>query len=213
MKLHLTAIALLSASFAFGQEETKSDQPKKLETGKIVLLTQDKEELEIERAAFERANAQQDRWFHDGDYPAIIAMLRYQYEVYPFSDDVNTSLGWMYGNTAAYDKELAVYSDYFKRNPQSVDGPYPLAQHYYIKRDYVMVTNLLAPVVKLKERSHPNTYRMLAQSYSRLGLAAQAVKVYDKYLDVAPDDLAALAHRNRLARDMNVPERVINGHR
>lgn len=192
---------------SFAQESTQ-DTPKKLDTGQFSSIVKDPEQLEIEQAVVTRMGAQQDRWFRDGDYPAAIQLLDYEYTVYPFSEDVNTSLGWMYGNTAQYDKEIATYQQFLNANPESSDGPYPLAQYYFLKKNFVMAAHLLAPVVNRKQNSHPNNYRLLAQCYQRLGVVKEALKVYDRYLDFAPNDLTAIAHRNRAARELGVPERV-----
>lgn len=213
MRNTVFVLILLAACLTPAQEDAQSEKPKKVEPGKMVILTRDPEELEIDEVLVDRFARQQDRWFRDGDYPASIQCLRYEYEVYPFSEDVNTSLGWMYGNTSQYDKEIAAYMEYSRRNPDSLDAPYPAAQHYYIKRNFVMAAHLLAPVAKRKEHSHPNTYRILANCYARLGLASEAIKVYDLYLSFAPDDATALAHRNRLARETGVAERPDKGNR
>ncbi|MFX8354839.1 hypothetical protein ABTL90_19075, partial [Acinetobacter baumannii] len=127
MKRLAVLIGLVPA-LVLAQDAT--DAPKKLDAGKLAVITTDAEQLEIEQAIVSHMSVQQDRWFHDGDYPAIIHFLQYQFAAYPFSEDVNTSLGWMYGNIDQRDKEVATYAAFNSLNPGTVDGPYPLAQFY-----------------------------------------------------------------------------------
>lgn len=207
MRHFLLALALALASVGLAQAPDKETAPQdKVKRANLGSQVPDPEELAVERAAAERMGEQVDDWFHDGDYPAIINSLRLQTEMWPWDEDTATSLGWMLGNIRQPDAEIAEYMRYMRRNPENPDGPFGAAKFYLINRNFVMVVHLLEPTVRMSRPPHPNNFRMLANSYQRLGLLKPSFETWEKYLKLAPKDLAAVRNRNRVAVLLGLPE-------
>lgn len=150
---------------------------------------------EIWSFAEQRASRQTDTWFRGGDYPRSIQLLRLRAELNPSDYEINGDLGWMLSNVRAFDEALAVYVRFRQRNPQNPDAPYLEANFYFQRKAYAKVPPLLEPT--LPRNPHPNSYRLLAHSYERLGLLADSQRTWRRYLDRVPSDEAA---KNNLRR-------------
>jgi tetratricopeptide (TPR) repeat protein len=138
-----------------------------------------------------RARAQGDVWFGDGDYPRCIQSLTVLHELFPHDYTLTTDLGWMYGNVENYGSELAVYVAYRQAFPSDPEAKFPEAFFYFRKRAYAKVPPLLEPSLKLKS-PQPDSYRLLANSYKRLGLLTDSLRVWDSYLKLYPHDQTAI---------------------
>lgn len=149
-------------------------------------------------AANDRISEQVDVWFDDGDYPAVIQLLKVQYEMYPDNYDVATNLGWMQENVEMWDDAITTYLRFKNDNPQDPDAPLALADFYFRRKAYGKVPPLLEPVIK--RRPHPNVFRLLAHSYNRLKMYGDALRVWDSYIALAPNDLPAKANRERVLK-------------
>ncbi len=136
-----------------------------------------------------RLTQQGDIWFKTGDYPAAISSLRFLNSEDPNDYDFATSLGWMLENVNQYDEALAVYVRYRKDNPKAPDGPFPEANFYFAKKAYTRVPPLLSASLTMKP--HPNSYRLLAHSYEKLGEYPDAIKVWKRLIADYPHDVAA----------------------
>lgn len=178
MKMLASAVALLAASVSFGQS---SQAMSEIEDGFDARLTQ-----------------QSDKWFQDGHFPVCIQLLRAKQEWSPLDEETATDLGWMYGNIERPDLEWLTYVRYARRNAGDKDHLYPLANFYFMKKSYVNVVATLSGIEKQDPAPHPNEFRMLAHAYSRLGLHKDALRVWDVYIKLAPDDLAAKKNRQEV---------------
>lgn len=154
----------------------------------------------IWQAAHERLEIQNDYWFDAGDFPRTIQTLRMMQSLYPNDYESVTNLGWLLESTEQWDEALAVYIRYGKENPEDPDGPYPEANFYFMKKAYAKVPPLLEP--SLTKKPHPNSYRILAHSYERLGLLKDSARVWNFYIALAPNDGAAKANLARVERKM-----------
>lgn len=138
-----------------------------------------------------------DVLFDDGDFPASIQLLKFQAEMFPSDYEVWTNLGWMQENVEAYDAALATYVRY-KRNNQGTDpdAALPEAMFYFNRHLYAKVPPLMEPVIKGK--CHPNAFRILAKSYEKQGMLADAVRVYRALTIRDPNDGAAKTNLKRV---------------
>lgn len=163
----------------------------------------------IWNAADARIAHQVDVWFDDGEFPAVIQLIRVQTHLHPSSYDLATDLGWMLENVERYPEAEAEYKRYLKANPQDKDAALPLATFYAqaarFRRAvypgatpqalYAKIPPLLEPA--LPRRPHPNLWRVLAQAYERLGRLEDARRVLRRYIALHPQDATA---KNNLAR-------------
>lgn len=146
--------------------------------------------------ANDRMSTQIDAMFDDGDFPAVISLLRVQAEAYPSNYDVWTNLGWMQENVQAYDSALATYVRYRRQNEQDPDAALPEATYYYNRRLYAKVPPLMEPAIKGK--CHPNAFRILARSYEKQDMLNDAARVYKALTVRDPNDGAAKANLKRV---------------
>lgn len=140
----------------------------------------------IDTAIHNRFVDQSDLWFDDGDFPRIIQLLWLEYEGNPYDYELATDLGYMLQNVEQYDKALAVYVRYRQDNPQDPDAPWPEANFYFSKKVYARVPPLLER--SISKKPHPNSYRILAHSYDRMGLFVDAKRIWTTYLKRFPND-------------------------
>lgn len=173
------AFALLLSALAFSQaSEAASD---------------------IDEAFGDRMTQQSDKWFEDGEFPVIIQMLKVKQELQPLDEETATDLGWMYKNIERPDLELLTYIQYAKRNPSDRDHLYPVANFYYLAKSYVSVVEVLKGIDKQVPPPHPNAFRILAHAYTRLGLYTDALRIWDAYIKLAPEDPQAKNNRQKVA--------------
>ena len=154
----------------------------------------------IWRVAHERLELQNDYWFDAGDFPRTIQALRMMQSLYPNDYENATNLGWLLESTEQWDDALAVYIRYGKENPDDPDAVYPEANFYFMKKAYAKVPPLLEP--SLPRKPHPNSFRILAHSYERLGLLKDSARVWNSYIALAPADGAAKVNLARVERKM-----------
>lgn len=143
----------------------------------------------------DRLSEQGDAWFKVGDYPAVINELRFLNSEDPTDYDYATSLGWMLENVKQNDEALVVYVRYRKDNPKEPDGAFPEANFYFMRKAYARVPALLSPTITM--RPHPDTYRILAHAFEKLGLYPDAVKVWKQLLADHPNTPAALLNEQK----------------
>ncbi|MCU0315277.1 MAG: hypothetical protein MUC92_01655 [Fimbriimonadaceae bacterium] len=160
---------------------------------------------EIFQAFRQTGSAQREVLFKDGDFPYIIDSLRLTVDLEPWNYEDFTNLGWMYGNLQRKDMELVTYIRFRQLNPDDIDAPYPEAQFYFFTSQSIQVINLLEPTIQQELKPHPNTFRLLAHSYRRLGMYRDALRVWDELLKVTPGDLTAKNQRNRMAERLGLP--------
>lgn len=158
-------------------------------------------------AAHDRITPQKDKWFDDGDYPRCIQLLRIEHELYPHDYTTTTDLGWMLGNVEEPDQELALYKAYRLAYPKDPEAAYPEGEFYYMKKKFDLVPAIIAPT--LGKKPHPNSYRILAHAYERLGKYAEAKAVWEKLIADYPDEPAIARTRGELKRD---EEKLQNSH-
>ncbi|HRK21413.1 MAG TPA: hypothetical protein PLX06_06375 [Fimbriimonadaceae bacterium] len=152
----------------------------------------------IWRHVYDRMEKQNDAWFDQGDFPRCIQSLRLMNSVFPTDYESATSLGWLLESTEQYDEALIAYIKFGKDNLGHPEGPYPEANFYFMRRLYAKVPALLEPTIK--QKPHPNSYRILAHSYEKLGLLADSKRVWDTYIELSPDDGAAKNNRARVEK-------------
>ncbi len=155
---------------------------------------------QIWEMADSRASQIMDIWFKDGEFPKCIQILKFRAEIFPDNYEIYTDLGWMQENTEHYDEALATYVRFKKQNAQNPDAPYPEAQFYFIKKLYAKVPPLLEPTLDAKP--HPDSFRILAHSYERMGLLEDSKRIWTKYLSINPNDDAAKNNLTRVEKKM-----------
>ena len=153
-------------------------------------------------AIYNRTNTQIDVWWDQGDFPAIINLLRFQAELYPHDYDIATNLGWMYDNVKDSANADAAYQRYASRNPNDPDAVLPIVQKAYMTKDYQRVISIANPAISRKG-IHANVFRLLAHSYERTGDLKNALRVWNSYLSIHPDDLTAIKHRDDVKTKLN----------
>jgi tetratricopeptide (TPR) repeat protein len=146
--------------------------------------------------ANDRMSTQIDVMFEDGDFPAVISLLRVQAEAYPSDYDVWTNLGWMQENVQAYDTALATYARYRRQNAADPDAALPEATFYFNRRLYAKVPPLMEPTIKGK--CHPNAFRILARAYEKQDMLSDAARVYKALSLRDPNDGAAKVNLKRV---------------
>lgn len=164
--------------------------------------TQNERQKAIDNAILNRISVQNDFWFDDGDYPRIIQLHRFAYEFAPSDYELATNLGWMYGNLQMHAEELAIYTRFRRENQLTLaDATFPEANFYFFRKAYAKVPPLLEGSLKLKP--HPNTYRILAHSYDRMGMMKDCVRVWSAYVKVYPQDPKGPVNLKRAEEKLN----------
>ena len=151
--------------------------------------------------ANDRLATQIDAMFDDGDFPAVVQLLRLQAEAFPSDYEVWTNLGWMQENVQQWDAALATYVRYNRQNPQDPDRAYPEANFYFMRKLYAKVPPLLEPAIK-NPKVHPNAYRTLARAYDKMEMLPDALRVYKALVVRDPNDGAAKANVKRIEGKM-----------
>lgn len=159
----------------------------------------------ITESAYWRISTEKNELFSDGEFPLAIHILSWEIEWRPNDYESVTDLGWMYGNIERWDLELATYIRFRKAFPEWAEAYYPEAQFYFNKRVFKPVVTLLEPTLAFDVKPHPNSYRILAHSYDRLGFYKESLQTWEAYLKLAPDDAAAKVNRDK------VKNKVSNG--
>jgi tetratricopeptide (TPR) repeat protein len=149
----------------------------------------------IWQAAQTRMNNQSDIWFQQGDYPRTTNVLRFMSEFDHGDYFSNADLGYMLENMHMYDEALAVYVKFRKENPKMPDAPFPEAEFYFTRKAYSKVPPIIEPTIA--SHPHPNSYRLLAHAYERLGLYKDALRIWKAHVAIHPEDLMA---KNSLAK-------------
>ena len=155
----------------------------------------------------DRVSTQTDVWFEDGEFPRVIQLLRVMTALYPSNYDTVTNLGWMLENVEKWDEALAVYVNFRKHNANHPEGYYPEANFYYSRKLYSKVPPLIEPSLKMKIKPHPNSYRILAMSYERMGLLSDARRVFKMIIDRDPSDATAKMNLSRVEKKIQGQDR------
>lgn len=150
--------------------------------------------------ALGRLNLQNDYWFDAGDFPRTIQTLRMMNSVYPDDYEVATNLGWLLESTDQFDEALVVYIRFGKENADRPDAAYPEANFYFMQKAYAKVPPLIEPT--LERKPHPNSFRILAHAYERLGMLQDSARVWKSYSAMAPWDEAAKNNLRRVENKM-----------
>lgn len=144
-----------------------------------------------------RFAAQTDMWYDDGEFPRTIQLLRFHSHLSPLDYEVATNLGWLLESTEQNDEALATYIRYSKNAVNDVDRFLPMAQFFFMKKNYVKVPPLLEPQLKF-EKLHPNCYRLLGHSYERQNLLKDAKRVWELFIQRHPEDEAGKQNLKRI---------------
>ena len=145
----------------------------------------------------ERAAGESDAAYKRGDFPRATQNLRFRNRVMPEYELVATDLIWMLLNIQYYDEMLAACQRFRVENPTNPDAGLPEAQFYWQKRAFARIPPILEPMLTVGKTPHPNTFRVLAHAYTRLGFHADSVRIWELYLKDAPDDAAAKRNLSR----------------
>jgi tetratricopeptide (TPR) repeat protein len=174
-----------------------------LGVGCVAMATPSKERVDaIWSYAKDRIDRQTDVWFDDGDFPATIAVLKVSSILNPHDYDVVTNLGWMQENIEQWDEAVKTYERYRADNPNDPDRALPIAQYYYMKKQYEKVPPLLESSIAGDAKPHANIFRILGSSYEKLGKLKDAERVLTKYLSIAPNDGQAKVNLARIERKL-----------
>ncbi|MCH7904050.1 MAG: hypothetical protein IH944_05715 [Armatimonadetes bacterium] len=147
-----------------------------------------------------RAADEADAAFNRGDFPQATQVLRFRNRVLPNYELVATELFWMLLSVQYYDEMLATGKRLRLENPTNPDAGLPEAEFFWQRKLYARIPPILEPMLTVGKTPHANTFRVLAHAYSKLGFHADSVRVWKKYLEIAPDDAAAKRNLSR-ARD------------
>lgn len=150
--------------------------------------SQEARQSAIENSILNRISIQNDFWFNDGDFPRVIQLHRFTYEYVPADYEIATNLGWMLGNIQEYGEELSIYSKFRKDNyPKDPDASFPEANFYYFRKAYAKVPTILED--SITRNPHPNSFRILAHAYDRMGMMKDCVRVWTAFVREFPEDL------------------------
>lgn len=153
--------------------------------------------------AEQRAQRQLDIWFKNGDFPRCVQLLNFRAKLFPSNYVISTDYGWMLENIDEAPRALQEYVRFRKQNPADPDGAYPEANYYFMRKQYDRVPPLLEPT--LAKRPHPNSYRLLAHSYERLGKLSESARTWRALLARTPDDGAAKNNLSRVEKLLGQP--------
>lgn len=171
------------------EPKTSLAKPKPLETGRLG---------EIFSGYQDRMSDQIDNDFEEGDFPRIINLLKVQADIDRQGYETWTDLIWMLGNVELYDEQIATARQFREFNPTSSDAWYPEAEIYFIKRSSLKVIPIMEEALKLPGKHHPNSYRILALSWNRLGFKSEAIRIWETMLKAYPNDERARVQLERL---------------
>ncbi len=153
---------------------------------------------EIFDAYQDRMTDQIDNDFEEGDFPRIINLLKVQADTNRSGYDTWTDLIWMLGNVELYDEQISTARLFRTYNPANSEAWYPEAEIYFLKRSSLKVIPIMEEALKLPGRHHPNSFRILALSWTRLGFKSEAIRVWETMLKEYPDDERARTQLDRL---------------
>lgn len=193
MRLPLAALfCLLVPVAAMAQIEGPREslaKPKPVEQGRMG---------EIFGGYLDRMGSQIDNDFEEGDFPRVINLLKIQADTDRSGYEIWTDLIWMLGNVELYDEQIATARQFRTYNPTNSEAWYPEAEIYFLKRSWVKVVPIMEEALKLPGQHHPNSFRILALSWTRLGFNTEAMRVWEAMLKSYPDDERARTQLNRL---------------
>ncbi len=155
------------------------------------------DEIDMQMIAFS------DFWFHEGDFPKVIQVLRFRYELHPDDWEAVSDLGWMLESTDRPEEALSMYVRYRKEYPARRDAAYSETEFYFRNKAYAKVPPLVEP--ELSKRPHANMYRWLAHAYDKLGRFRDSIRVWDLLIGVDPSDQAAKNNRERVRKKLQGP--------
>jgi tetratricopeptide (TPR) repeat protein len=164
-------------------------KPKVTETGRMG---------EIFGAYQERIADQIDNDFEEGDFPRIINLLKVQADLDRSAYETWTDLIWMLGNVQLYDEQITTARQFRNFNPTKSEAWYPEAEIYFLKRSSLKVIPIMEEALKLPGRHDPNSFRILALSWTRLGFKTEAIRVWEAMIKQYPNDERAQAQLQRL---------------
>lgn len=150
-----------------------------------------------------RLERQNDFWFKNGDFPRAIQNLKFQAAIFPSNYDIVTNLGWMLENVEDNADALAIYIQFRENNPDNPEAYYPEAEYYFRKKAYDKVPVLIEPSLKVGKGPTPNSYRILAHAYEKIGLLADSERVWKAYIARDPSDLTAKANLDRVEKKLH----------
>lgn len=150
---------------------------------------------EVYRYARDRMVEEQQVHFDDGDYLRVIASLRVVCESNPGDEESWGNLFWMLGNVEAFDEAWAATREFARLNPGSAEAPFHEAQFLFTKRMWAKIPAILEPAIRAEKPPRDSvSYRLLAQSYFRLGWWEDSKRVSLELLRRWPDDEIAKAN-------------------
>lgn len=188
----LAAVALCAVGMAQDAEpKTGVSRPKVTESGRMGALWSSYQD---------RMANQIDHDFEEGDFPKIIQLLKVQADMNRQGYETWTDLIWMLGNVEQFSEQIATARQFRNYNVKNPEAWYPEAEIYFIKRSFVKVIPIMEEAIKLEGPIHPNTYRILANSWTRLGFKSEAIRVWEMLLKRYPNDERARVQLERLKK-------------
>lgn len=190
MKILLVGLLAISPLVAPAQQEPKKP---------------DEETLRIQRLKTtmnDRFTAQGDAWFKDGHYLRVIELYRVRAELYPQYETAWSDLSWMLFNVKDLDGQLSTAVKFKEQNPDLADAAFMEGNWYFQKKAYLKTIEILEPTIWMKPAPHPNSFRVLAQAYRRIGMLEHAIKVWKEQLRLYPDDPTARANLQRAEEEL-----------
>ncbi|MBL8065779.1 MAG: hypothetical protein JNM34_07960 [Chthonomonadaceae bacterium] len=153
-------------------------------------------------AARDQMSVQNDAWFEDGDFLPVIQNQEAIVRIFPSDEETWSSLIWMYFNVEKSAERWVASRNFATANPDYSDRSYYEAEMFFLARLYAKVPGLIEPSLNLAKRPDANMYRILANSYYKLGYYEDAVRVWDALLKFLPGDGQAKANRDKAAKHL-----------
>ena len=134
-----------------------------------------------------------------GDQPGALAAFRHALEVAPRNATVRINLARLEGQMGQWSRAADDYRLAARLQPNDYEPQYNLGLALQQAHDDAAAATELETAIQLSPRE-PAAHRALANSYEKLGRAADAIREFRRYLELAPDAADANAIRERAQR-------------
>jgi|GEM_PF-2970710 len=149
------------------------------------------------QAANGQMSTQNDVWYANGYFLSVIQSEKIMVSFQPHNNELMTNLGWMLENVHKNNEALQVYQNYHAQFPNDPDSAFSEAFFEFNRKNYSKVIKLLEPSMNTQLHPEPNAYRTLAHAYEKTKQFDQALRVWNTYIKLVPDDLTAIANQKR----------------
>jgi tetratricopeptide (TPR) repeat protein len=147
---------------------------------------------------------QGDAYWHQGDYPRIIALDRIAVQADPHFVECYATGGWLMESLSRNSDAEAFYQQAVTNNPDSSYAYYSLGMFYYnTLKDYRSSLAVFQRDAKVAD-SEDKDYKMLAHSYERTGNWKAALAVWKTIKHRWPNSPAIDVNMHRVQNHVNL---------